>query len=46
VNLAKSKKYPLEKMVTHRYPLEQAEAAIQLVGDPGSENVIKAVLVP
>lgn len=47
VDLAKSKKYPLGKMVTHRYPLEQAEAAIQLVGGgTGAEEVIKAVLVP
>ena len=47
VNLAKSKKYPLEKMVTHRFLLEQAETAIQLVGgEVGDENLIKAVLVP
>ncbi len=47
VNLAKAKKYPLEKMVTHRYPLEEAETAIQLVGgEVGGEDVIKAVLVP
>ena len=47
VDLAKAKKYPLEKMVTHRFPLEQAEAALHLVaGEGGGEDVIKVVLVP
>lgn len=47
INLARSKKYPLEKMVTHRFPLEEAEKAVQLVaGEIKDVGLIKAVLVP
>lgn len=47
VNLAKSKKYPLKRMVTHRFPLEEAERAVQLVaGEIQDEGLVKAVLVP
>ena len=47
VKLIESGRYPLEKMVTHRYPLAAAEEAVRTVGReiPGSYP-IKAVLVP
>jgi alcohol dehydrogenase len=47
VKLAESGRYPLEKMVTHRFPLEKAEEALKSVGRmiPGVYP-IKAVLIP
>ena len=47
IKLVEAKKYPVEKMVTHRYPLEQTEEAIRAVGRevPGVFP-IKAVIVP
>lgn len=47
IGLAESRKYPLEEMVTHRFPLEEAEWAVRLVGgDIEGEEAIKVVIVP
>ncbi|MCB2227902.1 MAG: zinc-binding dehydrogenase [Desulfarculaceae bacterium] len=47
IKVAASGRYPLEDMVTHRLPLEQARHALALVGGevPG-ETVMKVVLDP
>ena len=42
-----SRKYPLEDMVTHRFPLEETERAIRAVGGEGDGPLpIKAVVIP
>jgi alcohol dehydrogenase len=47
IALAESRKYPIEKMVTHRFPLEEAETAVRLVGgELEGEEAIKVVIVP
>ena len=46
VNLAKAKKDPWGKMVTHPYPLEEAVAAIQLVARVEDINNRIASLTP
>jgi threonine dehydrogenase-like Zn-dependent dehydrogenase len=47
IQLIESRKYPVEQMVTHRFPLERAAEAIQAIGGelPGTYP-IKAVIVP
>lgn len=47
IKLVESRKYPLEKMVTHKFSLKEAEKALSFVGGevPGSLP-IKAVIVP
>jgi alcohol dehydrogenase len=47
IAIVESRKYPLEKMVTHRYPLQEAETAVQAAGGelPG-EDPIKVVIIP
>jgi alcohol dehydrogenase len=47
IAMAESRKYPIEKMVTHRFPLEEAERAVRLVGGEieGGE-AIKVVIIP
>ena len=47
INLVESRKYPLEKLVTHRFSLEEAERAIQVAGGmiPG-ELPIKVIIDP
>jgi alcohol dehydrogenase len=47
IRLVESAKFPLEKLVTHRFSLEQVETAIQLVGGMiQDESLIKAVVDP
>jgi alcohol dehydrogenase len=47
IHLAESGKYPLEKMVTHRYPLKEAEKAVRVAGgEMKGEDPIKVVIVP
>jgi alcohol dehydrogenase len=47
ISLVESRKYNVEKMVTHKYTLEEAEKAVQTVGQEiKQENLIKAVIVP
>ncbi len=47
IALAESRRYPIEKMVTHRFHLEEAESAVQLVGgEIEGEEAIKVVIVP
>ena len=47
IHLAESGKYPLEKMVTHRFPLEDAEKAVKVAGgEIEGEDPIKVVIVP
>ncbi|MBS3780083.1 MAG: zinc-binding dehydrogenase, partial [Desulfovermiculus sp.] len=47
ISLVQHTRYPFEKMITHRLPLEEAEKAIKLVaGEFPEENPIKVVLDP
>ncbi|HSR13152.1 MAG TPA: alcohol dehydrogenase catalytic domain-containing protein [Thermodesulfobacteriota bacterium] len=47
VALAELRKYPIEKMVTHRFALSEAEKALKIVGrEIEDEGAIKVVLVP
>jgi alcohol dehydrogenase len=47
ITLAESRKYSLEKMVTHHLPLAEAEKALRVVGGEfEEEEAIKVVLVP
>lgn len=46
VRLVDSGRYPLEQMVTHRFPLEEAERAIRTVGREIQTAAVKVVLVP
>jgi len=47
LRLAESGKYPIEKMVTHRFPLEEAEQAVKVAGgEIEGEDPIKVVILP
>lgn len=47
IKLAESRKYPFEKLVTHRYPLDQGETAVKVAArEVEGENPIKVVIVP
>lgn len=47
VKIIESRKYPLETMVTHRFPLEEAELAIRTVaGENPDAYPTKVVIVP
>ena len=47
VQLAESGRYPLERMLTHRLPLDQAAEAIELVRAAGApDGVVKVALDP
>jgi alcohol dehydrogenase len=47
IQLAESGKYPLEKMITHRFRLEEAEKAVKAAGgEVEGEDPIKVVIVP
>lgn len=47
IKLVESRKYPWERVVSHRYPLEKAEEALQAVGgDLKDVYPTKAVIVP
>lgn len=43
IRLVSSKRYPFEKLITHRFPLPQATQALEVMA---SKEAIKAVLVP
>jgi alcohol dehydrogenase len=47
IALVRRRKYPLEEMISHRFPLEEAEHALRLVGGASEEEVpLKVVLNP
>ena len=47
IKLIESRRYPIEKMVTHQFPLEEAEKAVQITaGEIETEGFIKGVIVP
>lgn len=47
IKLASQRKYPLEDMISHRFPLEKAEEAVRLVGgEMEGEMPLKVVLDP
>ena len=47
IKLAESRKYPIERMVTHRFPLADAEKAVRMVGgEMPEQEAIKVVLIP
>ncbi|MBI2952799.1 MAG: zinc-binding dehydrogenase [Chloroflexi bacterium] len=47
VKLIESERYPVENMVTHRFPLQEAEEAVKATGrEICGVNPIKAVIVP
>jgi threonine dehydrogenase-like Zn-dependent dehydrogenase len=43
IRLVQSGRYPFEKLVTHRFPLQQVDEALRAMG---SKEAVKAVLVP
>lgn len=47
IKLVESKKYALNKMVTHRYPLQEAETGVRaLAGEIEGEYPIKVMIIP
>lgn len=47
LRVIESRKYPIEKIVTHKFPLEEAEAVLRASGgDTPGVYPIKSVIVP
>jgi threonine dehydrogenase-like Zn-dependent dehydrogenase len=46
ITIIESGKYPLEKMATHTYPLEETDAAIRTVGGVGEPDAIHVTVIP
>ena len=47
IKMAKSKRYPFEKLISHRLPLSQAELGVKMVaGEAGEKMPLKVVLDP
>ena len=47
IKMAASRKYPFEELITHTFPLAQAERAVRLVaGEIEGESPLKVVLDP
>ena len=47
IKIVESRRYPIEKMVTHRFPLEEAERAVRAAGGQIElDGFIKGVIVP
>ena len=47
IKLIESRRYPIEKMVTHRFRLDEAERAVRITGgEIEMEGFIKGVIVP
>jgi alcohol dehydrogenase len=46
IEIAKKNRYPFHELITHRFPLEQAENALQLVAGQKEENPLKVVIDP
>jgi hypothetical protein len=42
----RGQRYPLDRMISHVFPLEEAEKAISLSGGGGGEDFVKAAVVP
>jgi alcohol dehydrogenase len=42
----RGRRYPLDRIVSHVYPLEQAESAIRAAGGAGDADFIKAAIAP
>jgi threonine dehydrogenase-like Zn-dependent dehydrogenase len=46
IKLLESGKYPLEKLATHHFTLDQTEQAIQTVGGEGERGSIHVSVLP
>ena len=47
IKIVESRRFPIERMVTHHFSLEQAEEAVHTAGDElQAEGFIKGVIVP
>ena len=47
IQIVESRRYPLEEMITHRYPVDQAETALRVAaGEVPEEYPIKVVIAP
>jgi alcohol dehydrogenase len=47
IGLARRDKYPFEKLITHRFPLDEAETAVRTAGRELADlSAIKVAIVP
>jgi threonine dehydrogenase-like Zn-dependent dehydrogenase len=46
ISLLEANKYPLEKLATHHFTLDQVEAAIKTVGGEGAPGSIHVSVLP